>query len=77
MKQASIISIGNELLNGQSVNTNATFLSGELLTNGIPVVSTYTISDDVDAIVRVFNLAVAFVAGILVAYAVKSARISV
>jgi nicotinamide-nucleotide amidase len=59
MKKASIISIGNELLNGQTVNTNATYLSSELLTNGIPVVSTYTISDDVDAIVRMFNLAVA------------------
>ena len=58
MKQASIISIGNELLNGQTVNTNATYLSSELLSNGIPVVSAYTISDDVDAIVRVFNLAV-------------------
>ena len=58
MKQASIISIGNELLNGQTVNTNATYLSSELLSNSIPVVSAYTISDDVDAIVRVFNLAV-------------------
>jgi nicotinamide-nucleotide amidase len=59
MKKASIVSIGNELLNGQTVNTNATYLSSELLTNGIPVVSIYTISDEVDAIVRVFNLAVA------------------
>jgi nicotinamide-nucleotide amidase len=59
MKQASIISIGNELLNGQTINTNATYLSSELLSNGIPVVSSYTISDEVDAIVRVFNLAVA------------------
>ncbi|NQT00417.1 MAG: nicotinamide-nucleotide amidohydrolase family protein [Planctomycetes bacterium] len=59
MKKASIVSIGNELLNGQTVNTNTTYLSSELLSNGIPVVSSYTISDDVDAIVRVFNLAVA------------------
>jgi nicotinamide-nucleotide amidase len=59
MKQASIVSIGNELLNGQTVNTNAKFLSSELFSNGIPVVSIYTISDDVDAIVRVLNLATA------------------
>ena len=59
MKKASIVSIGNELLNGQTVNTNATYLSGELFSNGIPVVSSYTISDDVEAIVRIFNLAVA------------------
>ncbi|MCP4259021.1 MAG: competence/damage-inducible protein A [Planctomycetes bacterium] len=59
MKKASIISIGNELLNGQTVNTNATYLSGELLTNGIPVVSTYIVSDEVNEIVRVFNIAVA------------------
>jgi nicotinamide-nucleotide amidase len=59
MKKASVISIGNELLNGQTVNTNATYLSSELLANSIPVVSSYTIGDDVDAIVRVLNLAVA------------------
>ncbi len=59
MKKASIVSIGNELINGQTLNTNATFLCGELLANGIPAVSTYTISDDVEAIVRAFNLATA------------------
>ena len=59
MKKASIVSVGNELLNGQTVNTNMTYLSSELLSNSIPVVSSYTISDDVDAIIRVFDLAVA------------------
>lgn len=59
MKKASIVSIGNELLNGQTVNTNATYLSSELLVYGIPVVSTYTIGDDIDSIVRAFNLAIA------------------
>jgi len=57
MKKASIVSIGNELLNGQTVDTNTTYLSGQLLTNGLPVVSSYTIGDDMDAIVRAFNLA--------------------
>ncbi len=59
MKKASIVSIGNELLNGQTVNTNMTYLSGELLSIGIPVVSSFTIGDDVDAIIRAFNLTVA------------------
>jgi len=59
MKKASIISIGNELLSGQTVDTNAAYLSGELLSIGIPVVSSYTIGDDTDAIVRALNLAAA------------------
>jgi len=49
-KKASIISIGNELLNGQTVDTNSTWLSGKLLEVGIPTVSAYTIGDDVGAI---------------------------
>jgi len=57
MKKASIISIGNELLSGQTVSTNASYLSERLLSVGIPVVSSYTVEDDIDAIVRSFNLA--------------------
>jgi len=57
MKKASIVSIGNELLNGQTVNTNTTYLSGQLFTIGLPVVSSHTIGDDIDAIVRALNLA--------------------
>jgi len=60
MKKASIVSIGNELLNGQKVDTNTTYLSGQLLSIGIPVVSFYTIGDDTDTIVRAFNLAGTF-----------------
>ena len=59
MKKASIINIGNELLNGQTVNTNAAYLSRELFTNNIPVVSSYAIGDDEDAILRAFDLATA------------------
>jgi nicotinamide-nucleotide amidase len=59
MKIASIVSIGNELLSGQTVDANAAYLSGELLSIGIPVVSSYTIGDDTDAIVSAFNLAAA------------------
>ena len=57
MAKASIISIGNELLSGQAVDTNAAYLSGKLLSMGIPVVSSYTVGDDIDSIVRAFNLA--------------------
>lgn len=57
MRKASIISIGNEVLTGQIVDTNASYLSGKLLSIGIPVVSFYTAGDDVDWIVRMLNLA--------------------
>jgi nicotinamide-nucleotide amidase len=57
MKKASIVSIGNELLNGQTIDTNTTYLSSQLLSIGIPVVSSYTVGDDMNAIVRAFDLA--------------------
>jgi nicotinamide-nucleotide amidase len=57
MRKASIISIGNEVLSGQTVDTNASYLSGKLLSTGIPVVSSYTAGDDIDLIVRMLNLA--------------------
>ena len=43
--KAKIISIGDELLIGQVVNTNASWLGNKLTTNGIQVVSTLTIGD--------------------------------
>jgi len=57
MKRASIVSIGNELLNGQTVNSNAAYLGAELLTIGIPVVSSYAVADEIDAIVRALDMA--------------------
>jgi nicotinamide-nucleotide amidase len=57
MKKASIVSIGNELLSGQTTDTNATYLSDRLLSISIPVVSVYTVGDDSNAIIRAFNLA--------------------
>ena len=57
MTKASIVSIGNELLSGQTIDTNASWLSGKLLSIGIPIVSSYTVGDDTDAIIRAFNLA--------------------
>ncbi|MHC4705751.1 MAG: molybdopterin-binding protein [Planctomycetota bacterium] len=57
MKRASIVSIGNELLSGQALDSNASFLGGRLLSIGVPVVSSYTIGDDVDSIARALSLA--------------------
>jgi len=57
MKRASIVSVGNEVLSGQTVDTNAAHLSSELLFIGLPVVSTYTVGDEIGAIVRGLELA--------------------
>jgi len=57
MKKASIVSIGNELLSGQTISTNASYLSERLLSIGIPVVSSYTVGDDIDSIARALSLA--------------------
>jgi nicotinamide-nucleotide amidase len=57
MIKASIVTIGNEILSGQTVDTNAAHLSAELLTVGVPVVSSYAVRDEIDAIVRGLELA--------------------
>jgi len=57
MKTASIISIGNEILSGHTVDTNAAYLSGRLLSVGISTKSFYTVGDDADSIKRALALA--------------------
>ncbi len=57
MIKASIVSIGNELLSGETVNTNAAHLSAELLTIAIPVVTSYAVGDEIDDIVLAFERA--------------------
>ncbi|MHC4664748.1 MAG: competence/damage-inducible protein A [Planctomycetota bacterium] len=57
MRKASIVSIGNEVLSGQTIDTNASYISGKLLSIGIPVVSIYAIGDDIDSIVRALSFA--------------------
>jgi nicotinamide-nucleotide amidase len=57
MKKASIVTIGNEVLSGQTLDTNAAYLGRRLLSMGIPVVSCYTVGDEVDLIVRGLELA--------------------
>ena len=57
MKKASIVTIGNEILSGKTVDTNAAHLAGELQNIGIPVVSSYTVADEIEQIVRALKLA--------------------
>ncbi len=57
MSTASIVSIGNELLIGHTVNTNCSYLCSQLLSIGVPVVSVYTVADDIGQIVRALRRA--------------------
>jgi nicotinamide-nucleotide amidase len=57
IKKASILSIGNELLNGRTVDTNAAYIAGRLRTISLPVVSVHSVPDDVAAIERALALA--------------------
>jgi len=57
MKKASIISIGNEILSGQRVDTNAAYLSRHLVSVGIPVVAGYKVADEIDCIVETLRQA--------------------
>jgi len=57
MKKACVVSIGNELLSGQTLDTNASWLSRQLLSCGIPSVGFYTVPDDIAAIVLALNQA--------------------
>jgi len=45
-----LISIGNELLLGRTVNTNMAFIGKEMAKIGLPVTTGYTISDEADVI---------------------------
>lgn len=55
--QAEIISIGDELLIGQTINTNASWMGEKLSLIGIPVKNGQTISDDRKSIIQAFDLA--------------------
>ena len=57
MRRAGIVSIGNEILTGQTVDTNAAYLSEKLFSIGIPVVGSYTVGDDTERIVRTLRSA--------------------
>lgn len=55
--QAEIITVGNELLYGQVVDKNATFISNQLFRAGFIVVQITTVADDVTAIVQALEAA--------------------
>ncbi|HID38645.1 MAG TPA: competence/damage-inducible protein A [Calditrichaeota bacterium] len=55
--KAEIISIGNEILAGYTVNTNATFISQQLMSIGLPVGWISTISDNHDDILNALGAA--------------------
>jgi nicotinamide-nucleotide amidase len=57
MKNASIVSIGNEILHGQTLDTNASYLSHKLLSIGLPVVSWHAAVDNADSIAKTLQLA--------------------
>jgi nicotinamide-nucleotide amidase len=55
--KAGIVSIGDELLNGSSVDTNSAYLSEKFLSIGIPVAMVRMVGDDCDAIVGALRAA--------------------
>ena len=55
--KACIISIGNELLSGQTVDTNAAWLSGELFEMGIATAGSWTVPDEQSRIVTAISQA--------------------
>ncbi len=57
--RATIISIGNELLNGRTVNSNATFISGRLFEIGIQTERVLTIRDEPESITEGLRTALA------------------
>lgn len=48
--KAVLLTIGDEILSGNTVDTNSNFIAGELKKIGIPVVQILTISDEIEAI---------------------------
>lgn len=64
--QAEIITIGDELLIGQVVDTNSTWLGRTLGEDGIKVTQITSVQDDADQIARAVNEALARVSIVLV-----------
>ena len=51
-----MVSVGNELLSGQTVDTNAAWLAGRLLSVGMPVVGVSVVPDEIEAISEAIGL---------------------
>ena len=57
MSKASIVTIGNEVLSGHTVNTNAAYLGRKMLETGVAVVSERTVGDEIVSIVDALKAA--------------------
>jgi nicotinamide-nucleotide amidase len=57
VKKAGIVSIGNELLNGRTVDTNAAYIAGQLRTVSLPVIGVHVVPDEEAEIERILALA--------------------
>jgi nicotinamide-nucleotide amidase len=55
--QAAILSIGDELVLGQTVDTNSAYLSAQLASKGIMTLLHQTVADDMDAMVDMIDYA--------------------
>ena len=64
MKNAVLITIGNEILSGNTIDTNSNFIATQLKNIGFKVVQIFTISDEIETIKK--NLKSAFELGNLV-----------
>ena len=62
--KAVLITIGDEILSGNTVDTNSNFIAGELKKIGIPVAQIFTVSDEIESIKK--SLDAAFKLGDLV-----------
>ena len=57
MKTAGIVSVGNEILSGLTVDTNAAYMSKRLMSLGVSTASSYTVGDDISKIARAIERA--------------------
>lgn len=55
--KAVLITIGDEILSGNTVDTNSNFIAIQLKKIGIPVVQIFTISDQIDSIKKALKMA--------------------
>lgn len=55
MNKVSIISIGDELLIGQTINTNAAYIGEQLTSIGYQVIRNFTVGDDKDDILKILK----------------------
>lgn len=62
--KAVLITIGDEILSGNTIDTNSNFIATQLKSIGIPVTQIFTISDDIEIIKK--NLEIAFQLGDLI-----------